>query len=46
MFELECPNCHEMNEIESDEPVVTWSCTNCNAEPLTSLPTDEEGELI
>jgi hypothetical protein len=46
IFTIKCPECLIDNEIESDEPVVDWVCTNCNAEPVTSLPTDEEGNLL
>jgi ribosomal protein S27E len=46
MYELECPNCHHINEIVSDTPIVEWECENCSSHPVSSLPTDEEGNLI
>ena len=46
IYQLECPNCLAINEIESEEAVIQWSCDSCNARPLSSLPTDEEGNLI
>lgn len=46
IYELECPDCFSVNEIESDSPVVSWSCQDCKAEPVSSLPTDENGDLI
>lgn len=46
IYELECPNCHHINEIEAEHPTVEWTCEECSSEPVTSLPTDSEGELI
>jgi ribosomal protein S27E len=46
MYELECPNCQHINQVVSENPVVEWTCENCESEPLTSLPTDGEGNLL
>lgn len=46
MYQLECPDCHTINEIVSDTPIVKWECESCNSKPVTSLPTDENGELL
>jgi hypothetical protein len=45
-FDLECPNCGWFNEIITEEPNVEWVCEICKTEPVTSLPTDGEGNLL
>lgn len=47
-FDLDCPDCGFTNIVVTTEelPVVDWTCGVCEAQPITSLPTDEFGELI
>lgn len=46
MFELECPNCGQITFVESETPVVEWECLYCESTPVTSLPTDGQGNLL
>lgn len=48
LYNLICPNedCLESNEVETETPGTPWECSVCNAKPFSSLPTDEEGNLI
>lgn len=47
LYHLTCPNCQTVNEVEAEEPGQAWTCSNCAAEPFSSLPTVEvDGEYI
>lgn len=47
-FYLTCPECGLMNVIVTsiDTPVVDWVCGGCESQPVTSLPTTEDGFLL
>lgn len=46
LYTLTCPSCGVDNEIESVTPVTTWECFVCGDNPISSLPTDENNNLI
>jgi len=45
VYFLACPDCQAVNEVESDETVREWACRFCKARAVSSLPTDEDGNL-
>jgi hypothetical protein len=45
IFNLSCPECLQVNEIEADEMVVDWVCQYCKSQPTTSLGVNENGDL-
>lgn len=47
-FDLVCPECELVNVVvtSADTPVVDWICGRCETQPITSLPTTDDGVLI
>lgn len=46
MYELECPDCKELNTVDSEVTDREWVCDHCGGHAYSSFPTDEEGNLL